>query len=84
MNVINEVIQRVCDILNVSEVTVKTYDIRFGFRFCGSFTFYHSVSINHILDLHDLYDWNVRCIVDEIIDNIEREFLNETIRQKEN
>ena len=46
--------------------------------------FYHSVSINHILDLHDLYDWNVRCIVDEIIDNIEREFLNETIRQKEN
>ena len=82
MNVINEVIQRVCEVLDVKEVKIDidTYYIIFVFKF----GFCYSVDINHILDKHDLYDWNVRYIVDEIIDNIEREFLNETIRQKEN
>lgn len=82
MNVINEVIQRVCEVLDVKEVKIDidTYYIIFVFKF----GFCYSVDINHILDKHDLYDWNVRYIVDEIIDNIELEFLNETIRQKEN
>lgn len=82
MNVINEVIQRVCEVLDVKEVKIDidTYYIIFVFKF----GFCYSVDINHILDKHDLYDWNVRYIVDEIIDNIEHEFLNETIRKKEN
>lgn len=80
MNVINEVIRRVCEVLDVKEAKIDTYDIIFVFKF----GFCYSVDINHILDKHDLYDWNVRYIVDETIDNIEREFLNETIRKKEN
>lgn len=80
MDVINEVIQRVCDILDVAETRIDTYYIRFGLKF----HFYYSVNINYILDLHDLYDWQVKDIVNKIVNDIEYEFLNKTIRNKEN
>ena len=79
MGIINEVIQSVCDILDVRETRIDIYYIRFGFMF----NFSYSVNINRILDLHDLYDWRVKDIVNEIIDNIEYEFLNKTIRKME-
>lgn len=80
MDIIKEVIQRVRDVLDVIEIEINTDYIKFGFIF----GFYYSVDINHILDLHDLYNRNVRYIADEIVHNIERDFLEKTIRQKEN
>ena len=82
MDIINEVIQKVCDILDVKETIIDIYYIKFGFKF--NFTFYYSVNINWVLDLHDLYDWKAIDIANEIVDNIEYEFLNKTIRKKEN
>lgn len=80
MDIIKEIIQRVSDVLDVIEVEINTDYIEFIFIF----GFCYSVDINRILDKHDLYNWHIRYIVDEIIDNIERDFLEKTIRKKEN